>query len=770
MKIVTNSSTSSFFQGSINKTLLGILVSILLLANISVLVWEVSFISQSIETRAKERMSEVANGIEYATEILTGENAPRLRRMMQNYAANPDIESISIFDHKGKVLATSEIAHRDKHYLELVLPWEKQAIVDIFESDKPKRYHYLDSQVSDLTQLHTLLRVLEGPVIAPVGKFGVLYVSFNMKRYLVEQRAFINYSVVFIFIQLLLITTLIYFFLRKQLSVPINSLLDACRESVRSGHFDIPKIMPNNEIGQLATTYSWTMNKLQENKTELDLANNKMEAIFRSVQESILTINKDGIVQSANSATLPMFGFHPEEIIGNTIAMLFPEFYLEDNKNILDILQGTDTKENFGKPQKLEAKKRCADMFPIMLKITSGEANGENFYTVVIQDLSELVSIEQKLAENQALFHAAISSSVLGFALQNSEGNFIDVNPSLPRRVGYSKDELMHMKLADVMAPQEQESMSKEWSQLISGEINEIRTGRLFQHKTGKQIWGLVSASLVRSPYSGEDFVVTQVVDINNEKKLTMQIEQRNKELQRSNTDLYNFAYSASHDLKSPLNAIGNIVDWIEDDCGSILPESSKKHFQILKSRCGRMKKLLDDLLDYSRIGKLDFSEQMIELDKLATELFELQDQSDHFTLTTKPFNFTLPKIPIEIILRNLINNAIRHHDRKHGNISITCVQVQDNYHLSVTDDGPGIPPELQDKAMEMFQTLRSRDEMEGSGMGLAMINKILEHFNGHLEIHSDGVKGTEMRVIWPKKWKPKAAQSSTNTDMAEKL
>ena len=115
--------------------------------------------------------------------------------------------------------------------------------------------------------------------------------------------------------------------------------------------------------------------------------------------------------------------------------------------------------------------------------------------------------------------------------------------------------------------------------------------------------------------------------------------------------------------------------------------------------------------------------------------------------------------------LRNLISNAIRHHDKGKGNITVTCEDASEIYLIKVIDDGPGIPPDLQDKAMEMFQTLKSRDEVEGSGMGLAMINKILEHFSGRLEIHSDGENGTEMRITWPKNTKPLMVNSTSEKE-----
>ncbi|UAA38621.1 PAS domain S-box protein [Paraneptunicella aestuarii] len=755
----------SYITGSITRSLLVLLICVLIVVNLGILLWQDRFVNSSIEGRTNERITEIANGIEYATEILTVDNLPRLRRMMQNFSASQDINMIAIFDHSGKAIAISDIQFKDKHYAEIFDVEQANLIDTLYKSTlfTPE----IVSLFRDENHIESriILRELSGPLIGPAGTKGVVFVSFNMYRYQQEKMEFTNYTLLFFFLNLLVIGAIIHYLLKNQLYVPINALLDACQESVKTGNFVLPKRLPKNEIGQLANAYHWSMEKLQESKAELDLANEKMQATFRSVQDAIITIDTNGIVLSANQAVLPMFGFYPEELIGQNVSAIMPEPHRSAHDDYMKMYKLTRTRKTIGKSRKLEGRKRSGEIFPVMLKVTAGNANDQPFFTGVIQDLTELVNVEQKLAENQALFETAINASVVGFAIQDQEGYFIEVNPSLPRRVGYKKEELLGMHVCDVLVEEHRPAMKKTLEDLRTGKTKESREPRLFLHKAGKHIWGLMSCSIVRSPDNKKSFIVTYVVDIDKEIELTERLEKRNEELQKSNEDLHQFAYIASHDLKSPLNAIGSIVGWIEEDCGDILPETSKNHFEILKNRCDRMKRLLNDLLSYSRISKLDFTDQTFQLGTLAKDIFDILDNSNKFTLDAEEYELTLPRIPFEIVLRNLLSNAIRHHHKDTGHINVKCQKDHKNYVISVIDDGPGIPPELHEKAMEMFQTLKPRDEVEGSGMGLAIISKILAHFGGSLVIHSDGKNGTEMRIIWPVHWKSIMSQKNNNSN-----
>ncbi|TYK67035.1 CHASE domain-containing sensor histidine kinase [Colwellia echini] len=232
--------------------------------------------------------------------------------------------------------------------------------------------------------------------------------------------------------------------------------------------------------------------------------------------------------------------------------------------------------------------------------------------------------------------------------------------------------------------------------------------------------------------------------------RVTDELNEKTICLKKSNEDLEQFAYVASHDLVSPLNAIQKLISWIKEDCIEILPETTKTHLSLLESRTQRMINLLKDLLDYSRVGRVDFDAELLQIKPLTNDIFALLDHNTNTSLTVNDAKLIFPRVPFEIIMRNLISNAIKHHDKEKINLEVTLKELPNYYQICVQDDGPGIPPELTNKALEMFQTLQPRDKVEGSGMGLSLIVKIIEHYRGKLSIESDGIRGTKVIILLP--------------------
>lgn len=224
------------------------------------------------------------------------------------------------------------------------------------------------------------------------------------------------------------------------------------------------------------------------------------------------------------------------------------------------------------------------------------------------------------------------------------------------------------------------------------------------------------------------------------------------EKLKKSNSDLDEFAYIASHDLKAPLNAIKRLVSWIEEDASEILQGESLEHFGMIKNRIDRMNMLLKDLLDYSRVGKNDGLPQKLNLRETAKYCYELLDLPAGFVIEVDDIDVFLPKVPLELVLTNLISNAVKHHFKKSGYIRIHCKNLVHDYQISVTDDGPGIDPTLHEKIFIKFQTLKPRDEVEGSGLGLSMVEKALANYSGNVAVKSDVGKGATFTVTWPKK------------------
>ena len=227
------------------------------------------------------------------------------------------------------------------------------------------------------------------------------------------------------------------------------------------------------------------------------------------------------------------------------------------------------------------------------------------------------------------------------------------------------------------------------------------------------------------------------------------------QELSRSNQDLEQFAYVASHDLKAPLRAIEILVEWLREDLRSYTGGEVQENLGLLKSRTARLHRLLDDLLAYSRAGRKPGEIADIDSRLLVEDLFVLLSAPETMTMTADP---SLPALhahhaPLEQVLRNLINNAIKHHPTGKGSIKVYAQDKTDEVLFAVEDDGAGIPQDFSEKIFQMFQTLKPRDEIEGSGMGLAIVKRIVEWQGGRIWFHGGpGGSGTVFKFTWKKR------------------
>ena len=242
------------------------------------------------------------------------------------------------------------------------------------------------------------------------------------------------------------------------------------------------------------------------------------------------------------------------------------------------------------------------------------------------------------------------------------------------------------------------------------------------------------------------------VIDITDRKLAELSLRDNNQRLTRSNRDLEDFAYIASHDLKTPLGGIKSAALWLEEDLHD-LSDESRKLLGLMRSRIDRMEKLLDDLLTYSRVGRTDTAVSENNVAVIFGRIIEVLVPPAHIIVRAEgelPAMVTA-SAQLEQVLRNLINNAIKHHDKQNGEVVLSARRAGDFVEFVVRDDGPGILPQFHGKIFQLFQTLKRRDEVEGSGMGLALVKKLVEQQNSCITVHSQGNgRGAEFRFHWP--------------------
>lgn len=227
------------------------------------------------------------------------------------------------------------------------------------------------------------------------------------------------------------------------------------------------------------------------------------------------------------------------------------------------------------------------------------------------------------------------------------------------------------------------------------------------------------------------------------------------EELQRSNKELEQFAYVASHDLRAPLKGIKMTASWVAEDMAEYMNDDTRESLDLLQSRAERLDELLNSLLQYSRVRSKRHEVVSVDVADVVDEVVLLLSLADGVSVKVlgKLPSIFAERLHLQQVIQNLIENAVKHHDRETVNITISVDDAGPFWRFSIEDDGPGIPSQYHEKVQQIFQTLVRRDEREASGMGLALVKKIIEQNSGKLTIDSplnDG-RGCAMRFTWPK-------------------
>ena len=212
-------------------------------------------------------------------------------------------------------------------------------------------------------------------------------------------------------------------------------------------------------------------------------------------------------------------------------------------------------------------------------------------------------------------------------------------------------------------------------------------------------------------------------------KKAEQKLERLNKELEVavhelsiSNRQLHDFVHVAAHDLKTPVRGIGTLADWIINDYGDKLDNQGREQVRLLKTRVVRIDKLIDGMLQFSKIVRTKHKERQVNLNTILSDIKDTISSSDHVEIAVDSMpNITCEREHIELIFQNLMANAVTFMDKTKGRVKVGCVEQGDFWKFYVNDNGPGIEQKYFEKIFGIFQTLPKNDEPETAGTGLAI-------------------------------------------------
>lgn len=360
------------------------------------------------------------------------------------------------------------------------------------------------------------------------------------------------------------------------------------------------------------------------------------------------------------------------------------------------------------------------------------------------QALAERDQLRQLSLENASvrLQHlAAMDAASDGLALLDAAGLYTYVNTAHATMFGFASGA---------------ELLGQNWRILYDAdELTRIQT-EVFPELGARRHWhGRARARRLDGTHFPEALTLTLTPDggiicvcrddtsaVESEQKiqaLSCGLETRAQELMKVNRELSDFAHVVSHDLKAPLRGIGSLSNWLQQDYAAKLGPEGAEQLQLIGGRVARLSGLIDGILSYSRAGRTPRSQTVVSLDVLVQGTLEILAPPAHIAVTVAT---ALPQIRMDPtkaqqLFQNLLSNAVKYMNKPSGRVTVSCVAADRFWHFSIADNGPGIEEKYFERIFQLFQTLAPRDEVESTGVGLAVVKKIVETEGGRIWIES---------------------------------
>jgi PAS domain S-box-containing protein len=338
----------------------------------------------------------------------------------------------------------------------------------------------------------------------------------------------------------------------------------------------------------------------------------------------------------------------------------------------------------------------------------------------------------------EGLFQSIVEAAPYAMIMIEASDRIVFVNPQAESMFGYPRAELIGNSLGKLVPERFRTTQGALRRQ--TGADREL----VGKRKDGSEFPVEIGLDVVPADDGG--LVLASVTDITQRSALQ-------QELRQANANLHEFTFAASHDLKSPLRGIEDLVTWIAEDLGATASEEVEKNLRRVMDRIRRLGGVIDDLLAYAHAGTTSSNVVSVDLRSLIDDVLQIQPLPPGFEISIQIDStpFVTNKAPLESVLRNLISNAVKHHDRSCGNIAIRAQDIGHYCALTISDDGPGIPPAFQERVFRMFHTLAA-GVTDHSGIGLALSKRLIEAHGGRIQLEStEEVRGTTFRVWWPR-------------------
>jgi PAS domain S-box-containing protein len=481
----------------------------------------------------------------------------------------------------------------------------------------------------------------------------------------------------------------------------------------------------------------------------------QMEGRYRGLLEAapdaMVVVNQGGKIVLLNVQAEKQFGYHRDELIGQKVKNIIPEGFAE--RLIADDLRSAEDAlaQQIGTGIELTGRRKDGSEFPIEIMLSPLESAEGILVTAAIRNISVRKDAEKYLAQMEGRYRGLLEAAPDAMMVVNQRGEIVLLNLQAEKQFGYRRNELLGQKVKNVIPEGFAERLLADGLRSAEDALaQQIGTGieLVARRKDGSEF----PIELMLSPLgSAEGILVTAAIrDITTRKAAEANLIQKVKELNRSNEELGQFAYMASHDLQEPLRMVASYTQLLSKRYKGKLDSDADEFIAFAVDGAGRMQRLIQDLLAYSRVGTqgsnlLDISSE----DALQQALLNLRGAiEDSGALVTHDPLPTVMADEMQLVqlFQNLVGNAIKYQGPGVPKVHIAAKRSGKKWTFSVQDNGLGIEPQYFERIFGMFQRLHKREAFAGTGIGLAICKKIVEQHGGSISVESQPGQGSTFR------------------------
>jgi PAS domain S-box-containing protein/excisionase family DNA binding protein len=448
----------------------------------------------------------------------------------------------------------------------------------------------------------------------------------------------------------------------------------------------------------------------------------------------------DGYFKWVNPAFTAVLGWSSEELLARPYA----EFLHPEDR------AGTAAAATprAGAPvHAVENRYRCADGSWRWISWITTPSPEEGLHYGVGRDITERRQLEEAVRESEQRFRLAFNEPSTGMALAAPDGRLLEVNQALCRMLGYTERELLDLRTPVLTHPDDIAASRERIDQLLAGEIPSATLEKRYLHKQGQVIWTYYTASLLRAVDGRPLYFVYHLQDITGRKHAEHLLEERNRELALANRELEAFSYSVSHDLRAPLRAISGFSRIVLEDHADNLDETGREYLREVIGASAEMGRLIDDLLRLSRVTSADLQLEPTDLSVLArevaTSLAKRTPERLVSVVIAKSLEGQGDARLLRVVLDNLLGNAWKFtRVTPAARIEVGVTERGGRPAYFVRDNGAGFNMAYAAKLFGAFQRLHSAKEFEGTGVGLATVQRIIHRHGGEVWAEAEVGRG----------------------------